>query len=78
VILGAINWGLVGLFNKDLVQEIFGADTLSRVIYGLIALSGIGLLFLAPTYRTTDLTHRERHISRDRYDRTDLPRPIVP
>lgn len=49
-IIGAINWGLVGLFQFDLVATIFGGteELLARVIYVLIALAGIvniGLLF---------------------------------
>ena len=43
--IGAINWGLVGLFNFNLVAAIFGDLTaLSRIIYVLVALSGIYLL----------------------------------
>lgn len=50
VIIGAINWGLIGFFRYDLVSSIFGGETafLSRVIFGLVGLSGlvcIGLLF---------------------------------
>ena len=43
VILGALNWGLVGLFSFDLVAWIFGSATaiLARIIYTLIALAGI-------------------------------------
>ncbi len=43
VILGALNWGLVGLFSFDLVAWIFGGATaiLARIIYTLIALAGI-------------------------------------
>ncbi|HHX16741.1 MAG TPA: DUF378 domain-containing protein [Mollicutes bacterium] len=42
-IIGALNWGLVGLFDFDLVASIFGgADaTISTVIYVLIGLAGI-------------------------------------
>ena len=42
-ILGALNWGLVGLFSFDLVAWITGcADTIiARIIYVLIALAGI-------------------------------------
>lgn len=52
VIIGAINWGLIGLFQFDLVAVLFGgADTfLSRTIYTLVGLSGlicIPLLFKA-------------------------------
>ena len=43
VILGALNWGRVGLFSFDLVAWIFGGATaiLARIIYTLIALAGI-------------------------------------
>jgi uncharacterized membrane protein YuzA (DUF378 family) len=50
-IIGAINWGLIGVFQFDLVASLFGgmATTLSRIIYALIGLAGlinIGLLFV--------------------------------
>ena len=46
VIIGAINWGLVGLFNFDLVALIFGEMTaLTRIVYGLVGLSAVYLLF---------------------------------
>ncbi len=50
VIVGAINWGAIGLFQFDLVAWIFGgqAALVSRIIYTLVALSGawcISLLF---------------------------------
>lgn len=50
VIVGALNWLLVGLFNFDLVAAIFGGQTsfLSRAVYILVGLAGIwsiGLLF---------------------------------
>lgn len=49
-IIGAINWGFVGLFNFDLVASIFGGatTTMSKVVYVLIGIAGIinlGLLF---------------------------------
>lgn len=48
-IIGALNWGLVGLFKFDLVRAIFGENTvLSRIIYVLVGLGGLYLLFLAP------------------------------
>lgn len=50
VIIGAINWGLVGIFNFNLVDTIFGAmSILSRIIYILVGVSGlwtIRLLFV--------------------------------
>ncbi|MBR1424786.1 DUF378 domain-containing protein [bacterium] len=46
IIIGAINWGLVGFFNFNLVSLIFGEMTLlARIIYALVGLSGIFLLF---------------------------------
>ncbi len=42
VIIGAINWGLIGLFNFNLVAAIFGDMTvLSRIIYALVGISGL-------------------------------------
>jgi uncharacterized protein len=44
VIVGAVNWGLVGLFEFDLVAALFGpASILSRVVYSLVGLSGLAL-----------------------------------
>ncbi|MBR1803172.1 MAG: DUF378 domain-containing protein [Clostridia bacterium] len=42
VIIGAINWGLIGLFNFNLVDTIFGAmSVISRIIYSLVGISGL-------------------------------------
>ncbi|MCM8710648.1 DUF378 domain-containing protein [Clostridium sp. SYSU_GA19001] len=49
VIIGALNWGLYGLLNIDLVQLIFGTSLqiLSRIIYIIIGVAGIDMvLFL--------------------------------
>ena len=44
-IIGAINWGLIGFFNFNLVSAIFGdASAFSRVIYALVGLSGLYLI----------------------------------
>ena len=41
-IIGAINWGLIGFFNFNLVALIFGDMTmLSRIIYALVGISGL-------------------------------------
>lgn len=49
-IIGAINWGLIGFFQFDLVASIFGGQNaaFSRIIYGLVGVAGLinlGLLF---------------------------------
>lgn len=42
VIVGGINWGLIGLANFDLVAAIFGPGTgLSRIVYSLVGLSAL-------------------------------------
>lgn len=43
VIIGALNWGLIALFQFDLVATIFGGQSsaLSRIIYGLVGLAGL-------------------------------------
>ena len=50
VIIGAVNWGLIGIFQFDLVASIFGgqAAVVSRIIYTLVGAAGlwcISLLF---------------------------------
>lgn len=48
-IIGALNWGLIGFFDFNLVTALFGANNVvSRIIYSLIAIAGIiniGLFF---------------------------------
>lgn len=42
VIIGAINWGLIGIFNFNLVDSIFGTmSAISRIIYTLVGISGL-------------------------------------
>ena len=45
VVIGAVNWGLIGFFNLNLVALLFGSMTwLSRIVYGLVGLCGLYLL----------------------------------
>lgn len=48
-IIGALNWGLIGLFDFNLVATLFGAENvITRIVYVLVGISGIvniGLLF---------------------------------
>lgn len=50
VIIGAVNWGLIGLFQYDLVAAIFGrglqSGAFARVIYTLVGISGLVLISL--------------------------------
>jgi len=51
-VIGAINWGLVGLFGVDVVAALFeGADTPgARFVYILVGLAGITLLVVTPLW----------------------------
>jgi uncharacterized protein len=49
VIVGALNWGLVGAFNFDLVAKLFGdMSIISRAVYALVGVSGLILLIMLP------------------------------
>jgi uncharacterized membrane protein YuzA (DUF378 family) len=42
IVIGGVNWGLVGLFGFDLVAAIFGAGSvISRAVYSLVGLSAL-------------------------------------
>ena len=42
IIIGAINWGLIGLFKFDLVATLFGEmSVLSRIVYSLVGIAGV-------------------------------------
>lgn len=45
VIIGAVNWGLIGFFGLDLISWLFGSMTLlSRIIYGVVGICGLYML----------------------------------
>ncbi len=58
VIVGALNWGLISVFQFDLVAWIGGGQgaVLSRIIYGLVALAGIWCITLLFRDRREALT----------------------
>lgn len=56
VIIGGLNWGLVGAFEFNLVEEIFGMSLLATIIYILVGLSAIYLIF-AGSKKETAVSH---------------------
>jgi uncharacterized protein len=58
VVVGAINWGLVGLFEWNLVEEIFGTGTVTDVVYVVVGVAALMMLprlfedFRVSTHRT--------------------------
>ena len=62
VIIGGLNWGLVGLFDFNLVDELFGADSaVSTIIYVLVGLSAVFLLYTASKLAHRDQQHITAH-----------------
>lgn len=54
LIVGGLNWGLVGMFNYDLVATVFGTQTpVSRVVYVLVGLSA-----LYSIYTSSKMAHK--------------------
>lgn len=48
-IIGAVNWGLIGFFNFNLVAFLFGDGSwLSRIVYMLVGVCGLYLILLYP------------------------------
>jgi uncharacterized membrane protein YuzA (DUF378 family) len=47
IIVGALNWGLVGLFQFDLVAALFGGQEslLARIVYTLVGISGLYMIY---------------------------------
>lgn len=54
VIIGALNWGSVGIFNVDLIASIFGGQSamISRIIFTIVGLAGLWCITLL--FRETD------------------------
>lgn len=54
-VIGALNWGLIGLFNFNLVAAIFGERTLwERIIYTLVGIAGLYLIYTASKVGSSD------------------------
>ena len=51
VVIGAINWGLIGFFKFDLVSWLFGSmSLLTRIIYAIVGLGGLYLMAASATF----------------------------
>jgi uncharacterized protein len=47
LIIGGLNWGLVGLFDFDLVAYLFGMSLMARIVYTLVGIAAVVELFRA-------------------------------
>ena len=62
VIVGGLNWGLVGLFGFDLVATIFGPmSILSRIVYTLVGISAVYTAIRSPYLAHLGEGHHARH-----------------
>ena len=61
VVLGALNWGMVGLFDTNVVSDVFGSGTLLDVVYTVVGVCG---LILVP--RTLEGMHVKEHMPHPR------------
>ena len=80
LVVGGLNWGLVGLFEFDLVAEIFGEEfgttnTATRVIYVIVGISAIYTIFgLLRVEAMTSRTERELEHRHERGGANPMPR----
>lgn len=44
VVIGGLNWGLVGLFNLNIVSSLLGDGVLTKIVYDLVGLSALYML----------------------------------
>ena len=58
IIIGSINWFLVGVFSWNLITAIFGLGIFTRILYAIVGLAGIWMLIQL-------LVRRSRLFSRD-------------
>lgn len=63
VIIGALNWGCVGLFRYDFVAALFGgqASVVSRVIYTIVGLAGVWCITML--FREGETVRSRHHTS---------------
>ena len=62
IVIGAINWGLIGFFQFDLIAMIFGGmhAGLSRTLYAIVGLSGLYALSLFGRFNSDSSSGRSR------------------
>jgi uncharacterized membrane protein YuzA (DUF378 family) len=59
VVLGALNWGMVGLFDTNVISDVFGSGTLTDLVYTVVGVCGI---VLVPTLmESMHLSHHRPH-----------------
>lgn len=60
MVLGALNWGMVGLFDTNVIADIFGSGTLTDVVYVVVGVCG--LLYVPRLLEDLHLGHHAPHV----------------
>lgn len=61
IVLGALNWGMVGLFNTNVLSDVFGSGSLTDVVYTVVGVCGF---FYVP--KILENMHLSDHMPRPR------------
>jgi len=69
MVLGALNWGMVGLFDTNVISDVFGGGTLTDIVYVIVGVAG--LLYIPRMLESLHIgghtrSSREWHYARDR------------
>jgi hypothetical protein len=64
IVVGGLNWGLIGFLNWNLVAALFGeSSVLSQIVYMLVGVSALWqLIQLFGTFKTGGITHSTEHV----------------
>ena len=58
VLVGALNWAMVGLFDTNVIEDVFGSGTLTDVVYAMV---GFAALMLVPSFMDRMRLGRHAH-----------------
>lgn len=59
MVLGALNWGMVGLFDTNVISDVFGGGTLTDIVYVVVGVAG--LLFVPKVLETLHIGGHTPH-----------------
>jgi uncharacterized membrane protein YuzA (DUF378 family) len=59
MVLGALNWGMVGLFDTNVISDVFGSGTLTDVVY--VVVGACGLLYVPRLLDSLRIGHHTPH-----------------
>jgi uncharacterized membrane protein YuzA (DUF378 family) len=60
MVIGALNWGMVGLFDTNVISDVFGSGTLTDIVYVLVG--ACGLLYIPRLLDSLHISDRTPHV----------------